>query len=235
MTPTFSILHATFGRPEKAMQAMKLWFSRASVPGDMEYIFACNTNDPTYAKLLAYVAEHAATGSALPRFVADDFIGSAPAWNAAAAASRGMILVQAQDDVEPPPGWDYALERRAGYNRLTPTVIAVSDGYRKDALLCTAICNRARYRQTGEFLHPEYLSVFSDDEFTVRALRDRDEGRCAFIDARDIVFRHEHHYHNPEVPRDATYARENSSEAYRVGAALFAKRNPWAAKYRTWA
>ncbi len=228
MTPMFSILHATYGRPEKAVAAMRMWFERAENPGAMEYIFAVNSDDIHSITLSTSITSIYGES----RIVRGNFRGSASAWDAAAKVSTGDILLQAQDDVDPPMAWDaMLLEWLEGANtdinwwRKIPLVIAVSDGYRRDKLLCTAIMNRARYEQCGEFLHSGYLSMFSDDELTYRAFRDERDGRCAVIHT-DLVFRHEHHYHNPTVPLDATYLRENSAEAYRIGAALFAQRNP---------
>jgi hypothetical protein len=241
MTSTFSLLHATYGRPQKAIAAMRMALERAADPKGVEYIFAANTGDVCLPMLqVPGQLTPARTDVAL-----GDFAGSAPAWDAAAKLSTGHILIQMQDDLELPRYWDalLLLELRkmpfeGGPNawQEIPLFIAVSDGYRKDGLCCTAIMNRARYEQVGEFLHAGYQSVFSDDEVTYRALRDAQYGACKFIDARNIIFRHRHHYHDKTVPMDATYERENSPEAYRIGSELFAKRNPSAATdgIRTW-
>ena len=227
---TFSILHATWGRPDKAITTRNLWLSRAKQPASVEYIFACNADDPSRNQV-----------EAAGRTVVGNFAGSAAAWDAAAAASSGDWLIQGQDDVEPPQDWDArieaALETRWIRSLERPMFLAVSDGYRADRLCCTAIMNRARYIQQGEFLHAGYVSVFSDDEVTVRAYADDADKRCTLIEARELVFRHEHHYHNPSVPMDATYERENSSAAYALGAQLFAQRNAnlIARGFRTWA
>ncbi len=238
MKPAFSLLHATYGRPEKAAAAMQMALQRAIRPRLIEYIFAFNNDDPSNAEGTFRMPECELEFNRID-FARGNFIGSAPAWNAAANLCTGEILVQMQDDLELPEGWDFSLASRLAdrlENLDQPAVIAVSDGYRTDDLCCTAIMNRARYVQTGEFLHPGYMSVFSDDDFTYRALRDHKEDKCTFISARDLVFRHRHHYHDKSVPMDATYERENSSEAYRIGAALFAERNPLAATdgIRTW-
>lgn len=231
--PFASVLHATYMRPQKAVAAMRLWFERAANPKGVEYIFACNADDSSWGECFKLALESPFHSQI--DFTAQNFAGSAPAWNAAAKISHGQILIQAQDDVEPPQDWDaMLLEWLEGANvdtdhwRKVPTVVAVRDGYRRDRLLCTAICNRLRYEQVGHFLCPDFLSVFSDDDFSYNAYRDERNGKCMVVRA-DLEFRHEHHYHNPSVPMDATYARENSSEAYRIGAALFAKRNPQAA------
>ena len=226
----FSLLHATLGRPEKAAAAMRMWFDRAQRPELIEYVFACNQDDPTWHTLANEVIADRHKGRCV-EMIQGEFAGSAPAWDAAAKRSTGMLLVQAQDDVLPPHSWDFllldAINRAAGYNpKSKPLVIAVSDGYRKDALMCTAIMSRGRYEQQGEFLHAGYQSVFSDDEFTYRAGRDSQAGICRFIYRPDLVFRHEHPYHNHTTPFDETYARENSAEAYALGERLFYERNP---------
>lgn len=228
-TPTWSICHATYGRPQKAVAATRMWFERAARPDEVEYIFAVNeVEQPIIGAVMASYGRVS--------YVLGDYAGSAPAWDAAAKASTGLVLIQASDDVEPPPCWDSLLLEKIQHSRPLialdaiiediPTVIAVSDGYRKDALQTIAICNRARYEQVGEFIHAGYRSVFSDDDFTIRAIADDKDGKCTLINARDLVFKHKHHYHCPnEVPWDPVYARGNSTEAYAQGQALFMKRN----------
>ncbi len=238
-TPTHSILHATLGRPMKAIAAMRMWFNRAARPQDAEYIFAVNHDDPDREVIEDMVN---AMGAGEMRVIVGHFAGSAAAWDAAASVSHGEILIQAQDDVEPPEKWDCALLyaiSKAGLlhdMKKLPIFIAVSDGFRKDKLCCTAIMNRARYRQRAEFLHAGYLSVYSDDDVTIRAYADAAAGTCQLIEARDLVFLHRHHYHDPSVPMDDTYRKENSPEAYERGYSLFAQRNEkaLAAGFRTW-
>jgi len=222
-TPTWSILHATYGRPQKAVAAMRMWFERAARPDEVEYIFAVNeVEQPIISAVMASYGRAS--------YVLGDYAGSAPAWDAAAKASTGQWLIQASDDVECPVAWDAMLENAVictgnALDPLWPQVVAVSDGYRKDALQTIAICNRARYEQVGEFIHAGYRSVFSDDDFTIRAIADSADGKCTLINARDLTFTHRHHYHDKSVPWDPVYARGNSTEAYAQGQALFMKRN----------
>lgn len=230
-TPIFSILHATRGRARKAVEAMLDTFASATCIGDIEYIVAANDDDIE-------------TMEAFDKFnvmtVFGPYRGSVEAWNAAATQATGRWLIQMQDDLGLPPNWDKLLgDAIVGHydhgsiELGKPKIIRVSDGYRKDDLICTAIMNIARFRQQGEFLHGGYQSVFSDDEFSVRAYRDAEAGTCTIIDARHIIFRHDNPYHLKQ-PSDLTHARQNSPEAYALGEKLFWERNPWAAKYRTW-
>ena len=253
-TPTISVIHATLGRPEKAAAAMRQWLERAEAPDLIEYIFVVNESDTTKDELLK------AIGGLGPReyggvkvegqvsvFVAD-VSHSAPAWNAGASEARGKLLIQGQDDVEAPQWWDHILLHQIHINIKTlddPVFIGVGDGYRKGPhgdLCTTAIMTRAYRDLEGHFLYPGYRSVFSDDEVTYRALRNDRDGRAKFISARNIIFKHEHHYHvkGPKgealVPWDKTYEHENSAEAYAIGQRLFWERNPRARTdgLRTW-
>jgi hypothetical protein len=232
-TPMFSVLHETNGRPEKAFAAMRMFHNRAKAPEDVEYIFAVNLDDPSLLEFKRLYDEASIDESLNFKFfsyVLGHFKGSAPAWNAAYEASEGAILIQGQDDIEPPELWDVTIKGLAqGHGgedwRNAPFSIAVSDGYRKDALCCTAIMSRAYAETEGHFLYPEYTSVFSDDDFTIRAIANAADGRAQFIQARDVVLKHEHHYHNKEIPFDATYERENSAKAYSSGERIFMERN----------
>ncbi len=229
-----SLLHATFGRPEKALKAMRDAMRAAAYPDLIEYAFGINSDDPTTFNF--EVMEVMRGRNAM--IASGPFKGSAAAWDSAAMLSTGELLVQMQDDLELPKDWDATLVGLyCGLgDPAQQTVIAVSDGYRKDELLCTAICNRARYNKQGEFLHRGYQSVYSDDEFTYRAKRDARDGICDLLDAKKLIFRHRHHYHDGSVPMDDTYRRENSDEAYKNGQELFSKRNPTAATdgLKTW-
>lgn len=229
-TKEFSVIHATRGRPEKAAEAMARWAARANNPKDVEYIMVCDEDDETRFEVISRTRD---INVGFYAYVDHPGKGSASAWDFGAKFSTGHILIQAQDDVEPPQDWDELLLAHWVNNTRAPdepAFFAVSDGFRQDGLCCTAIMNRARYEQCGrEFLHAGYLSVFSDDEVTYRAKRDARDGKCRFIDARSLTFLHRHHYHDKTVPMDATYERENSSEAYRIGGVLFAQRNPEAA------
>ena len=220
-TPLFSVLHATYGRPEKAYSAMKMWLARAGA-APIEYIFAVNSDDPTADRLAALIIDQPV------KVVTGDFIGSAAAWDAAAKQSTGRTLVQGQDDVEPPQDWakDLLDLLMAHGGLITPMFVAVSDGFRKDDFCHMAIMNRAYYELAGEFTHSGYISVWSDAEVYYRAHVFDRKKLAHLIKAKEIVFLHRHHYHDKSVPMDTTYARENSCEAYEKGVHLFRRRNP---------
>jgi hypothetical protein len=230
MTPVISLLHATKGRPEKAIATMRLWAERAHDPASIEYVIAHEKADTATADALDAFLPSAE----MPWFeggvvvIRGDFGGSAPAWDAAARVASGSLYIQVSDDFEPPQDWDLALLGRlpTGWEQ-EPLVVAVSDGLRRDRLLTMAICTVEYAGQKCEFLHAGYQSMFSDNEFTYRAYKDQDMGICRVIEARDLLFEHQHHC-KTGAPEDATYAWQNRPEAYEAGRKLFNERNPHA-------
>lgn len=238
-TPTFSVLHATYMRPAKAIAAMNMVFNRAGKPGEIEYIFAVNSDDPSLNELRSLASKNSGF---TPLITTNPYIGSVAAWADAARLSTGEIMLQMSDDVEPPAHWDDllldAVDRKfqGEYFVGKTYFIKTLDGYRNDDLMVCAIMSRAYYKQRGEFLHEAYESMFSDDDYSVRAYKDARDGNVTRVDARDVVMLHRHAFHDKSVALDDTYKKQNRDEAYAIGAALFAQRNPEAATdgLRTW-
>ncbi len=230
----FSIIHATMGRPEKAVAARQMWFDRASHPESIEYIFGVHADDPTSIQLEALESLDGAL-SARTIWSETPRSGSAGNYHDAAMLATGDVLIQAQDDLEPPQDWDWHLGHLLAC--AAPAFVAVSDGHRGDRLCITSIMNRAYFELKGEFMSPEYVGVYGDDENTYRAYRDARDGKCAVIEARHLVFLHRHPgFYPDQVKEDDTYRKENASEAYNHGHRVFYERNPEARKdgIKTW-
>lgn len=212
--PRFTVLHATRGRPDRAAEIRKLFIDRAVDPQSVEYILALDEDDEeSRARLrrFRHVVVPPAGGVVAPI-------------NAAAREARGHIYVMAADDCVPPPRWDAEVWRCFEGRMQSPHVLAVSDGFRKDALISHPIMNRAFYRaQGGYFFCPEYPHLYCDTELTHRALK---AGQV--LDGRHLVFRHNNPLFTGEAP-DALAQTRNSTEAYRVGREIFVRRNPDAA------
>jgi hypothetical protein len=208
---TISLIHATRGRHNKALACRERWLNAASDPAAIETIWCVDEDDResvTIAKQFRHVVVPAGGGCVR-------------AWNAGAERAEGKLIIQLSDDWLPSPGWDRALLAEIG-DLDRPAAVAISDGHRRDDLLCMAILTRARWEQQGrEIFSAEYRSVFSDNEFSHRAWRDG-----VVIDARSrLTFEHMH----PAFGRgemDATYAASNSAERYAEGRETFERRNP---------
>lgn len=213
LSPRITLLHATRNRVNRAIQCRELWFDQAERPELIEHIFAIDSDDEKSTKWLRSFKH---VRSREPNCVS--------AWNEAARAAKSNILVQLSDDWTPCAGWDTKLLAEVGSRdpAIEPFVIAVSDGNRKDQLLCMAILSRARWKaQNEEMFSSDYESMYSDNEFSFRAWRDG-----IVIDARERVrFNHSHpSFGTAEM--DETYRRQNAPEKYERGEATFRRRNP---------
>lgn len=200
-----SLIHATRGRSKQALQNMQRWLSRAKNPDAIEHIFALDADDEQALPLAANYSVIVPPGG-----------GCVRAWNASAEKSCGQVIVQMSDDFDCPMFWDQLILDRIG-DLSQPAVLDISDGYRPDDLICSAILTRARLEQQGYFLHPEFLSMYSDNWFSHCAHRDG-----VVIPAKDILFEHLH----PAAGKgqwDKTYLESNQSARYLQGEAVYQK------------
>jgi len=198
-----SLLHATRGRAAQAWKAKNEWLRLADNPDAIEHIFGIDADDAQAMPLM--VTRHCLVSGKG---------GPVAAWNEAAKHSRGEILIQLSDDWQPIQGWDTLIIHAIG-DTTKQAVLAISDGYRTDNLLCMAIITRARYKAQGYMFHPEFFSMFSDNHFTDHAYADG-----VVIEAKDIVIEHLHPaFGKAEV--DETYARSNAPANYEAGLATY--------------
>lgn len=232
----FSLLHATRGRPKKALETRDNFLAAALNPLCIEHIFAIDEDDKESLEALKWY-RHVVVKQ--PR-------GCVKAWNAAAADSSGQVLVQLSDDWFPAQHWDEFMwlalaeeAKKRGDKDVgeTPLVLAISDGHRKDDLLCMAILTRARYQQqtvTGKIngatfdnfpclFHPEYFGIYSDNHFSWRAY---DDG--VVVQARHITLDHQHPIWAGIPPEkwDETHRRQNEDARYIEGKEIFNRLNP---------
>lgn len=210
--PKISLLHATRGRSSRAVNCRELWLTTATRPESIEHIFAVDADD----KISVGMAKQFVS-------VVSEAKSCVAAWNLAAEKSQGDLLVQLSDDWVPALGWDEKLLDALKGRDLSKEeiVVAVSDGTRKDDLLCMAILSRARYEKQGHLFFDGYESVFSDNEFSHRAW-----GDGVVVDLRSsLTFQHMHPAFG-KAKMDETYAHNNTPERYKAGEALFKERNP---------
>jgi hypothetical protein len=209
-----SLLHATRGRVAGAAAARDRWLQAAQYPERIEHIFAFDRDD---AESVAGLATYRHV------VVEESDKGCVAAWNLAAHASQGQVLVQLSDDWLPIRHWDTKIAARFR-DVSKPGALRISDGRRVDDLLAFAIFTRAYLELLGgDFLAPDYFGVYSDDEFSLRAYQNG-----VVIDARDIVFEHCHPSFTAKAVFDETHARQNDDARFAQGRKTFLRRNPTA-------
>lgn len=198
-----TLIHATRGRPQKASMARKIWHDLAERPDRIEHIFVIDEDDE--ASQVLRRMHHA---------VAPKGGGCVAAWNIGAETATSEVMIQMSDDWTPPPLWDKIILERLG-DLSQPKVLAISDGTRTDDLLCMVICTKAYWAQDFYMFHPWFTGVYSDNEATERAYR-----RGQVIQARDVVFNHEHPIWD-KAKWDRTYAEQNAPERYQQGLQVY--------------
>ena len=190
--PIFSLCHAT-ARPAQWKVCYDDWWAACDNPAAVEYILAIDerwgfdpakppaVNDRT--RVLWWTGKR----------------GSTTAWNAAAAMSRGQVLIMVADDLRPPKHWDTEL-LKAIPDPAAEFVVQVSSAALPDGagLMVAYLLSRKRYEKLGYVVNPEYIGIYADNEFGDHARQDG-----VVIDARHLMFRHFHPYYGDGLfPRD---------------------------------
>ena len=238
-----SCLHPTRGRPHEALQTRARWLAGAADMDAIEWVFAVDSDDEDTLAVL----RHQTTGLdkvllvSVPLGLGFHRQGTCvAAWNLAALAAHGQVLMAVADDFYPPAAWDKGILEALPAWR--PAALMIPDGISScraavpsaqdlpgDAggasgavgygvLQSHPVVNRLRLLQAGYLLYPEYMSVFCDDDFTLWARLDGVEE-----DGMHLAFEHRHTLHGlhrsasparaaPQAPPPAGTARGEGGE-----------------------
>ena len=166
---------------------------------DVIYFITLDSNDPDLERykeichelgLMYSLGESKGKIHACNRDIADPQL---PNWD---------ILVLASDDMLPQThGWDKVLiDEMAEYFPDTDGVLYHSDGYTPLNTMC--ILGKKYFDRFGYIYHPDYISLWADNEF-MRVSRIL--GKEKYFD--QVLFRHEHFSNNQSVKADKLMKR----------------------------
>lgn len=200
-----SLIHPSRSRPDKAKATARKWIDEAGVP--TEHIFSVDHSDP---KASEYFEEGFTTIQYPNTCVVE-------ATNQAAKVSTGDLLLYLSDDFDCYKGWGLDVVKQFE-NENRPLLIKCDDGLQQFnvPVLTIPIMNRALYDRLGYFWHPEYKSMFVDEDLYWTAFK-----LAALKMCPQIKFQH-NHPSNGKAANDEVYMR--SSANWDQGKALFAKR-----------
>jgi hypothetical protein len=204
----FSLLHPSRGRLGLAEAAIAEWSGKASGAHRIEHILSIDADDD----VAGYQALASRTGV---RLIVNPNRSLVDAANHAARIATGEVFIVVSDDFGCPDAWDATLAAILGDRR--DVAILVDDGV-DGRILTLPIIGRALYERLGYVYHPAYFSMFVDDDLTETAA-----ALGKLVDARHLRFPHRH-YSIGQRESDATYARQNSARAWRVGRRTFERR-----------
>jgi len=211
----FSICHTT-ARPNGWQESFRLWTHLARFCSSIEYVLCV---DERWGFSLPVIFPEAPPGLTTKLVWNTGRRCSVDGWNIAATNATGSILILNSDDMFPPDGWDELLLQTVS-SLDSDFVIEVSSGTKHDRrrLMVLGIMSRVRYQRLGYAYYPEYLSMACDDDFGEHARRDN-----VVIDARHLVFSHQHASYRGEV-LDAAYQWQNRAVAIQLGNEILARR-----------
>lgn len=205
-----TLLHPSRSRPQMAYEAREQWRKTAS--GPFQHVLSIDKDDP---KLKQYQAWPFSNTHCI---VTGDNRSLVDATNRAAKLAKGDVIIVMSDDMKAPEGWDEQINQayRETGKKNHPWALLVHDSYQKTLETMTLpVVNKALYKRLGFIYHPEYFSLFADNDITEICRR----LKCLH-QAPEIVFEH-CHYTNGKNPIDSTYERENSKQAWAEGEKLF--------------
>lgn len=196
------------------MNVLELLFNKSTNKDEVYYLITVDDDDPTKDELIKRINQRYHMMKGVPRC---PLIGTGISNNKIHACNRGMkvytkalswdIVVLMSDDMIPQiDGWDEIIRQAmAKYYPATDGCLWFNDGY-QDRICTLCIIGRTYYDRFGYIYHPDYNSLFCDNEFTVVA---KAMDRMTYFTT--VIFKHEHFANNPQTKRDNLYDR---NEAY---------------------
>lgn len=187
-------------RPTVLLRAARLYSDLCADKARTQLLVSLDDDDPTVDATLLKLLR------TLPLVTT---IAMGPRTSKIAAVNRDLpgawpwqILLVASDDQWPlVRGYDDII--RADMDHHWPAgdgCLWYSDGH-QDRVCTQCVMDRSYYARDGFVYHPEYLSYFADDEFTLRA-QERGRMRKSTL----CLIRHEHPFWRGQVQEDGLYA-----------------------------
>ena len=198
-----SIIHPSLGRPVQARRCLDHWMQTASGDHEIEWIVSLSSAD----KMLGdYNQTFIASGAILVELSTKNMV---EATNEAAKLCAGELIILVSDDMFSPEMWDtrmlHKLEMIDG-----PAILQVYDGITSKKLTIP-IMNREAYAKLGYIYHPDYKSMFADDDLRGTAMKHK-----MYYNATDIFIEHRH-FSIGKAKFDETYRREIHHTVYKQG------------------
>lgn len=220
----YSLLHPSRQRCSMAFQAFSEWMSKASGESKYEYILSIDADDP---QIECYKNQFKNTGIKL---IINNNRSIVDAVNIAAKHSTGDILISISDDFGCLEKWDievYSSICRLNGLETTHLNSPVKEEYalmiddcingNQSGCMTLPILSKAAYEQLGHIYNPVYFSMFADNELHDVCKKN------GWLIYSDLKFEHRH-FINGKNPKDATYERENSTQAYNMGKKIYEQR-----------
>ncbi len=206
----------TRSRPHQFLKVLNLLVDKSADKENISYLISYDSDDSTMSEPIIEKAKQAAS---------EITICGGTSNNKVHACNRDIeivkewdIVVLISDDMIPQiEGWDNILRQAmTKYYPDTDGCLWFFDGY-QDRICTLVIMGKKYFDRTGYLYHPDYNSLFCDNEQTLVAQK---LNKMTYIPL--CIFKHEHFANNASVKRDNLY---NKNEGfYRIDEQVFLKR-----------
>jgi len=183
----------TFARPQKFVNVLNQYVETCSDKHEIFFNINCDTDDLTMtdpAVKLAIERILMRKSWILGTINYDKNTNKISAINDHIEGKDFDIVICASDDMIPQEeGWDdtIATDMQMYFPQLNGA-LHYFDGYKKESLITLSILGKSLYDHFGYIYHPDYKSLYCDDEFT-RSVYNL--GRVKYID--HVIIKHEHY------------------------------------------
>lgn len=202
-----TLIHPSRSRPQMAYNNYLNWIGKSEAHNSgisnitIEHILSLDLDEPKYDKYVELFGAH----HIVRENPNDGYVVGAT--NAAAKYATGDILIYLSDDFDCPKYWDRLIVEKLDIN--LEQILKVDDCLQAMgvAVLTIPIMTRAFYNKFGYFFHPEYKSMFCDEDlYHVARIMN------GLVFAPELKFPHLHPSNPSETLRsnsDDTYNRSN--------------------------
>lgn len=159
MSQWISLIHPSRGRAKKALQTVNNWVRKAGYD-NIEHCLSTDTDGSEHSDYKFVISN-----ARWMNHVESDNKSVVEAANVAAQKSHGIILIYLSDDFDCPENWGpLVLKEFEGVEG--PCLLKVDDCLQPfhAPVLTIPIMNRALYERLGYFWHPDYKSMFVDED-----------------------------------------------------------------------
>ena len=205
-----SLIHPSLGRAVQARKCYDHWMNSASGDHEYEWIVSLSKKDATLEQYYQTFTDADAV------LITTRSTNMVEATNEIAKLCAGQLIILVSDDMWSCELWDTKILHK--FEMINgPGILQVSDGITVTKLTIP-IMNREAYKKLGYIYHPDYISMYADDDLRKTALQ-----HGMYYNGTDIMIEHRHYSVN-KAKMDKTYASENSRTAWKIGEQVFFER-----------
>jgi glycosyltransferase involved in cell wall biosynthesis len=207
----FSIIHPSRERCGRAREAVIHWLDNFSGENSLEYIISIDSDDQQRQCYIELCTEFNI------QLIINNNRSLVDASNNGCELATGDCFVLVSDDFGCPLNWDKLLQSKIEKSGLETYGVLINDGITgvDTQIMSLPIISKTLFEKIGYIYHPDFFSLWADN-----ALLDVVNLLNCKINATDLIFEH-HHYSVGKSKKDHTYARENSSQAHKMGQATY--------------